>query len=752
MRKFLVILTLSFVQIIYSQQTNIYHVVSKGETLSKVAQKYRLTPYEIIKLNPNAVNGIKEKDVLIIPKTPSESNSTVVSANSTTNQILDKQLVKETGSLLHVVQSKETKYGVSKLYGLTIGQLEEQNPQIVLGLQVGHKLKISGSTTGYKQDLSKKILSTTVFESKFDYIVLPGETLYGISRRNGLTVDELTKANMSTLNGVLKSGQKLSIPKIKGFVPNETSVTLVSSGSKYHLVEPKETKFELSKKYGVTIEQLESLNPQIINGLQIGQKIVIPSSYKGKEIITDISNPKENLSILKVLDPKVKRNNSDQDYLNYEVRPKETLFSLSKKAGMSVSEFTALNPKLSSAVQIGMIVKMPKNIISSVSSVVVSEKNKVINNQPIIQDFTKSSTLIKDLSLTLDKSVKKQVAIVMPFDEIKYNEYLKDSPDFKKVKDDFVKNNLEFYSGALKALDSLKSFGVDFDLKLTELQNISEETVVAKLAQNDDLSKANLVLMPFYNNKAKQIASDLSTKNIPIITNQLSSKENVVSNLYVGIPSEFEIRMQMLNYLKSKDANFIVVNSNNRVDSKSSISTIFPDAKFVKVSDRNFVDADGLRPMLVKDKLNYVILDTDKTGMIISSTNVLLNESTDYQIQIVVLEPSLLSNYETVSSIRINILKLIYPSFSSLVQSTKLSDSKIKNSLQESQNFLLGFDLTYDTLMRLLQSKGFENSIKEDVTERFKYKFQYNNKSGFNSNSGFYIMQHDTDNEIKILN
>lgn len=756
MKKLLVILIFTFATTMYSQQTNIYHVVSSGETLSKVAQKYKITPYDIIKLNPNAVNGIKEKDVLIIPKTAGDSSSVPVSSGEVSKQTTDKQLIKSTGVSLHVVQSKETKFGISKLYGVSIAQLEEQNPQIIAGLQVGQKLKISDATTGFKQDLSKTT-SSTIFDSKFDYVVLPGETLYGISKRNGLTVDELTAANSKILTGLLKSGQKLSIPLVKGFVAKtSSSVANVTSNSRYHLVEPKETKFGLSKRYGVTIEELENLNPQIVNGLQIGQKVAIPLSYTGKEAVVEVASSKEEPPVVKVVDSKVDvkalKSISNQDYVNYQIQPKETLFSLSKKAGMSVSEFTALNPKLAEAVQIGMIVKMPKNANIVASTVVVSEKVKTTTKEVVIQDFVKSTTNYKDLTVALDKSVKKQIAIVMPFDEIKYKEYLSDSSDFKKVKEEFVKNNLEFYSGALKAIDSLKLLGVNIDVKLAELQNISEETVVTNLAQSDDLSKSTAVLMPFYSNKAQQVASDLSPKNVPVITSQLSPKENVTSNLYVGIPSEYEIRMQMLNYLKSKNANIIVVNSTNRVDSKNSISEIFPDAKFVKVSDRNVVDADGLRPMLVKDKLNYVILDTDKSGMIISSTNVLLNESTEYQIQIVVLEPSLLSNYETVSSIRINILKLMYPSYSSLEQSSKLDKINNKNSIQGSHNFLLGFDLTFDTLLRLSQNKGFENSIKEDVTEHLKYKFQYINKLGYNSNNGFYILQHDTDNVIKMLN
>lgn len=747
MKKILIIFILSFVQTLYSQQANTYHVVGSGETLSTIAQKYKLTPYDIIKLNPNAVNGVKEKEVLIIPKSVVPS-ATPVQNNNTVQQTSNSSTEKNQATLIHIVQSKETKFGISRLYGVTIQQLEEQNPQIVAGLQSGHKLKITGATTSYRQDLSKN--TSVAFDSKFDYVVLPGETLYGISKRNGLTVDELTKANVSVLNGMLKSGQKITIPTRKGVTASNVtnaSSAVVSGSSKYHLVEPKETKFGLSKKYGVTIEQLESLNPQIVNGLQIGQKIAVPTSYKGvdevapKEIVENKTSIKVEESKVEVKPAKV---NLNQDYVNYEVQPKETLFGLSKKAGMTVSEFTELNPKLATAVQIGMIVKMPKNanVSSNVASNVIVEKVKTVENtipQP------KSTNRYKDLTKSIDKSVKKQLSIILPFDDAKYKEYVAASNSFNDVQDEFLKSNLEFYSGALKAIDSAKTLGLNVDVKIAELQNNAEDTAIDSIVKDGGIDKSNAVLISFYDAKAQKTASVLEQQKIPVIANRVSIENKNASNLYVAIPSESEIRAKVLEYLKTNDANVIVVNNTGRKQSKKAINDAFPNAKFVKVSDRDVVDAEDIKELLVKGKLNYVILDTDLNSMIISSTNVLLKESTDFQIQIAVLEPSLLVKYENVSSIRINILKMIYPSYSSVEQAQRISS-------KSTSNFLMGFDLTLDVMLRLAQNKDFETSVNEDVTEYSKYKFQYSkNKEGNTVNNGFYILQHDTDNKIKEL-
>ena len=43
------------------------HTVAKGETVTNIAQKYKVTPYDIYRLNPDAKSGIQEGAVLLIP-------------------------------------------------------------------------------------------------------------------------------------------------------------------------------------------------------------------------------------------------------------------------------------------------------------------------------------------------------------------------------------------------------------------------------------------------------------------------------------------------------------------------------------------------------------------------------------------------------------------------------------------------------------------------------------------------------------
>ena len=102
---------------LFSQEKFRQHTVSKGETISEIAQKYNVKPSAIYELNPDAVNGIKLKSVLLIP-TKTKKNTTVSTPANTSN------LPEKT----HEVLPKETVYGIAKQHKITIEDLYKINP------------------------------------------------------------------------------------------------------------------------------------------------------------------------------------------------------------------------------------------------------------------------------------------------------------------------------------------------------------------------------------------------------------------------------------------------------------------------------------------------------------------------------------------------------------------------------------------------------------------------------------------------
>ncbi len=102
------------------------------------------------------------------------------------------------------------------------------------------------------------------------------ETLYALSRRYNATVDEIKKANPGVNINDIGIGQIILVPA-KNYKPAAASSSAPVSGKKIHKVEPKETLFALSQKYGVTVDELKKANPALNEkGLQVGMELVIP--------------------------------------------------------------------------------------------------------------------------------------------------------------------------------------------------------------------------------------------------------------------------------------------------------------------------------------------------------------------------------------------------------------------------------------------------------------------------------------------
>lgn len=299
---------------LFSQEKYRQHTVAKGETISEIAQKYNVKPSAIYELNPDAVNGIKLKTVLLIPTNPQKAK-----ASSTLSSVTDLSVKN------HEALPKETLYGISKQYQITIEDLYKINPNLEKeGLKIGQSIKIpqtdienravSKSDVVETPKVSKKnnqkeklVLTPKVDDKKvtpsqeIQHDVLPKESLYSISKKYGITLADLQNANPELGNKSLKVGQKIDVPvkadanssvvvekvtekkevkteKEVAFVPQVIVEDKKLETEISHEVLPKETKYGIAKQYGLTIAELEKQNPNIEKKLLVGSVLKIRSS------------------------------------------------------------------------------------------------------------------------------------------------------------------------------------------------------------------------------------------------------------------------------------------------------------------------------------------------------------------------------------------------------------------------------------------------------------------------------------------
>ncbi|MHC0440767.1 LysM peptidoglycan-binding domain-containing protein [Flavobacterium sp. 3-210] len=250
MREFLtffLVFILSFNRIT-AQDSFIEHKIQKGETAYFIAQKYKVSVDEIFKFNPESQNGIKDNQIIKIPVHSSEK-------------------IKSDQQITHIVGEKETLYGLSKKYKVSVEAIQNANEEILAGgLQVGQELIIPQNAS----NLSKTENTNT---SKASHLVVAKESLFSIARQYNVSVQDLENENKELLQNGLQIGQTISIPNKRKTLDGR--VRVINKETIFHVVEPKETKFSIAKKYGISIDQLESQNPEIVNGLIIGNKLAI---------------------------------------------------------------------------------------------------------------------------------------------------------------------------------------------------------------------------------------------------------------------------------------------------------------------------------------------------------------------------------------------------------------------------------------------------------------------------------------------
>ena len=681
MLKKIVLLLIILVSCFASAQNYIKHTVNTDETILTIAKKYKVTPFDIYKLNPDAQNGIKITDVLLIPKSvavkedkieekPKEIVTTkpkveVVKPKETAVVKAKEEVTTKSKAKTHTVVAKESLYSISKKYGITIENLESANPI----------LKTTGLQPGQILILSNKPAPIKVVEKK----------------------NEIATENSSEIK--------------------KTTTTFT------HEVQPKETKYGIATKYGITIEELEKLNPEIVDNLPIGFILKVVKNSVKPEIIKDIkiptNNPKTEVEPIKTSD--------------YLVKNGETLYSLTRKFNLSDASLLALNRDLKEGVKEGMTLKIPYN---------TSLGNEVKNN---FKDFTK----------TIYSKSKKKLVLFMPFNVSKIQSDSLVSVGERLKKDKFLNMTLDFYSGALMAIDSAKVLGVNLDITILDSEETKNATSALNQIQTTDFNDTNAVIGPFYQVNIEKVAAELESKNIPVISPLSKETGKSYSNLYQSMPQSDAIKNAMFTYMREKNGSIITFIDPKKIAIKQYMDDYQKEVKIAGLSEKGGFVADSIKKYLVKDKLNFVVMATEKTETIISITTVLANALKDYQIQLVLLEANENIDYDEIPLARLTKLKLTYPSITrenSTDDAKKLERLyKKKNKVFPNQYAMRGFDLTLDTILRLSQEKSFEETCNEVTTEQVENKFEYSKKlSGGYVNNGCYILFYDTDLTIKI--
>lgn len=694
------------------------HAVKRGETLESIAKQYAVSEQNILTYNKEISPGqdLRTNTILVIPmdaasKKPALSTPDNPRTPAAKDQKADQE--EPIGFTSHKVKKRETLYGIAKRYNITEEDIKRYNRDLY-SAQLKKKMVLR--IPKYKR--VKPSEENTINEDDVEtYTVAPKETRWSIAHKYGITIDSMLVLNPSLAknSNYLAEGQELKMPKkADSSVQNQVTELYRS-----YTVPAKMNFYRLEQEFAVKSDEIVRLNPEITErgGLKEGMIIRIPQrKVETGDVNTD-------------------------NYIFYEVKPKQTEFSLTRKLGVTYKELLVLNPDLKDGLKAGMVLKLPKDQIG---------------------DFEVRNALVLDKIDLLDSisvSNKPKVLFIFPFrlDKLDFS----NTSDLKKTikTRKSLQGSLGLYSGALVAIDSIASLGVSVDVKTLDNQFYVAKTKA--LLAKENLSDYNAIIGPLDLPSLREVAVRASTVPVPVIAPVPVAASLSMSNVFFSYTSDQVLQDRMLNFIKKSatDQNIIIIADGANAVAKDSILARFPEAQVVVVieEEKNIgINRRKFAELLSEDVENWVIVETDNYRLASSVASILNSfhnspldpERSDKKVSVRMFttDKSQAFENEVISNSHLSSLNFTYPSVYRELGNDSFTRRYEKRFGDSPDRYAVrGFDITYDLLLKLAYKNNLiavSKLIGETEYSGNKFSYEKDFASGY-FNQASYIMMYE---------
>lgn len=351
------------------------HQVSSGESVYGIARQYGITREELITWNQIKNYTIHPSQKLIVQQTKPEQVTTnqpkihVVSRGDTLYNIASRnqisvtdlkkwnnlintavypgdQLVvsaprKSQGSIIsgltYTVRPNDSLWRIAQIYGVTLSDLVDWNQLKSYSIHPGDKLVVA-------QPSGISLKQNEVYQVK------SGDSLWRIAQENKVTVDELVKWN-GIVGNLIHPGDQLVVSKSK------INIIPVEDRSINYIVKPSDTLWRIANSFGIPLSELIIANQLKSDVIKVGQPLIIPRP--GVRTLSQAS-------------------------ITYTVKQGDTLWSVSQKYGLTVSQLMIWNSLNSTQIRVGQQISIHQQK-TMVESIPVPETKPIITTTPQAQ-------------------------------------------------------------------------------------------------------------------------------------------------------------------------------------------------------------------------------------------------------------------------------------------------------------------------------------------------------------------------------
>lgn len=420
-------------------------------------------------------------------------------------------------------------------------------------------------------------LSGLVVFAQKTHTVQPKENPYAISKKYGISIDELYKLNPQVKEGKLNIGDVLVISKKNDEKPKTTEKP-VSSGSgnlSKIVLQPKQTIYGITKQYHISETDLRKLNPELDSHLRIGDEVTLPSDnvkkYADKNAFNRNFTAPQEVKYAESVAISTPVETPKADEGTYVIQAKDNYYKITKNFGISQKDLFALNPGLEEkGLQPGDVIKVKKsgNVSDSNVKDTVSwqEDNKNTKQEVQVQEDEYQTYTVQDgdtvfgilnkFGITLDQLIAFNPKIT---DGLKTGMVIK----VKKLEPAYVKKNdgalnvilmlpfgfdageskyrsmaADFLTGAKLAIERSAAGGQKLDVKVVDAG--SESSFKNSLTQINP-NNTDLIIGPFFKSNVLDVLDYVKTKKIPVVAPFANSPELEKYNNLVIVETDEEI-------------------------------------------------------------------------------------------------------------------------------------------------------------------------------------------------------------------
>lgn len=482
-------------------------------------------------------------------------------------------------------------------------------------------------------------------------------------------------------------------------------------------IQPKDTKYSLARKHGITITELEDLNPNLNGNFPAGVKIKLPVRIVAENQLSDYQN-----------------------YMHYEVHRKETLYSLSKRFQISIDSLTAVNPYVRDGLREGMILNVP------------------VPNEQRFDNVEQQAIALDEHLFNFDT---KNIALLLPFGADKLT-----TMDPQQIKSHLVSRKdsriaVDFYSGAIIALQAAKAKGISTDVTILDTKGKRQQGYLAQWIAPHS-KDFDAIIGPFYNENVQEVAKFVNPRKTKVFSPISRKKITNPKNVFQVMPSKEVLEQHMINFIKRDtlpNNTLLIIQDTSKYDAKkSSLKAHFPKATIVKVQKGNYVHPEDIVNLLSVDLPNRVILEGHDMGFISNVIPTLNAKARTYDITLFTTIKTKAFKNDNINNQHLGNLKFHYPSANKDFADGELDLRKFELAYQRKYGILpsryavRGYDLVYDILLRLATSHKNElltQPIKTQVVEN-SFQYQENILGGY-INTASYILRYNDDLTIRVV-